>query len=358
MTFLRLLVCALIAAMAACTPPAQQPCPQIPPPVLASTAVDGSQRQPPDETLIKGRTHDLYDALDRADAAAFQSMVGASYGRFFAGRFYDTAFTVQGLESRATAHDPVRSRSWSDERVVAGPDAALFIGEAVEHVPASGDHPAADIDGYNTVVWTRSGEDWKAAAMTWQPAGVDAERQLWDATYRAPVGFNPKPNQLLVDSVKGRKPGAALDIAMGQGRNAVFLASQGWKVTGVDISDEGIRIAKDNATKQKLKLDTVEQDITKYDLGENKWDLVTLIYAGSDDALLERIKPSVKKGGLVVIEYFAKGATAGTGIGGFETGALAHAFAGWKIVKDEVVEDVADWGLRKMKLQRFAAEKP
>jgi SAM-dependent methyltransferase len=358
MTSVRL-QCALTIAMMACAPAAQQPCPEIPPPVLASTPVPGSQQQPPDEALIKARSHDLFDAIDRADAATFQSMVGPSYGRFFAGRFYDTAFTVQGLQSRAAAHEPVRSRSWSDERVVAGPDAALFIGEAVEHVPASGDHPAADIDGYNTLVWTRSADGgWKAAAMTWQPAGVDAERQLWDATYRAPIGFNAKPNQLLVDSVKGRKPGTALDIAMGQGRNAVYLASQGWKVTGVDISDEGIRVAKDNAAKQKLKLDTVEQDITKYDLGENKWDLVTLIYAGDDATLIERIKPAVKKGGLVVVEYFSKDATAGTGIGGFESGALAHAFAGWKITKDEVTEDVADWGLRKMKLQRFVAEKP
>ncbi len=235
----------------------------------------------------------------------------------------------------------------------------MFIGESIEHVPATADHPTADIDGYNTLVWVRSGSDWKAASMTWQPAGIEGERQVWDSTFRNSIGFNLKPNQLLVDSVKGHKPGTALDIAMGQGRNATFLASQGWKVTGIDISSEGIRVAKEAAAKQKLKLDTVNEDIAKYDLGEDKWDLITLIYAGDDAPLLARIKPAVTKGGLLVVEYFAKEATVGTGIGGFEQGAfLAHTFAGWKIVKDEVVEDTSDWGLRKLKLQRFVAEKP
>jgi SAM-dependent methyltransferase len=325
---------------------------------MASASLTDGQNQPADQEMIKARSHDLFDAIDRADTSMFKSMVGPSYGRFFAGRFYDTAFLAKGLEARVAAHEPVRSRTWSDERIVTGTDAAVFIGEAVEHVPATADHPAAEIDGYNTLVWARSGNEWRAALLTWQPAGIEGERQSWDTTYHASVGFNLKPNQLLVDTVKGRKPGTALDIAMGQGRNAVFLASQGWKVTGVDISDEGIRIAKDNAAKQKLKLDTVDEDIAKYDLGENKWDLVTLIYAGNDTALLERIKPALKKGGLLVVEYFAKDATAGTGISGFETGALAHTFAGWKITKDEVTEDIADWGLRKLKLQRFVAEKP
>ena len=52
-----------------------------------------------------------------------------------------------------------------------------------------------------------------------------------------------------MDAVQGRKPGRALDIGMGQGRNAVFLATQGWDVTGFDPSTEAVRIAKANADK-------------------------------------------------------------------------------------------------------------
>jgi 2-polyprenyl-3-methyl-5-hydroxy-6-metoxy-1,4-benzoquinol methylase len=57
------------------------------------------------------------------------------------------------------------------------------------------------------------------------------------------VGFEKQPNRLLVDAVAKRKPGRALDVAMGQGRNALYLASRGWKVTGVNFSDEGVRAA-------------------------------------------------------------------------------------------------------------------
>nr|HEX4312965.1 methyltransferase domain-containing protein [Kofleriaceae bacterium] len=348
----------VVIALAACTPPAQQPCPAIPPPVVASAAVPDSKPTPVDQSLIVARTHELFDALDRADAKAFQAMVGPTFGRFYAGRFFDTAFLATGLATRADAHEPVRSRTWSDERVIPGPDSAVFIGEAVEHVPQTADHPAADVDDFETIVWVRTGADWKAALLQVAPAGLEGEKATWDATYRAGVGFNAKPNQLLVDTVKGRKPGAALDLAMGQGRNAVFLASQGWKVTGVDISDEGIKIAKDAAAKQKLKLDTVNADLASYDMGKDKWDLITMIYAGEDPALIEKIKVALKKGGVVVIEYFAKDATKGTGIGGFAPGELAHELAGWKIVKDEVADGTSDWGQRTMKLQKFVAEKP
>jgi SAM-dependent methyltransferase len=162
----------------------------------------------------------------------------------------------------------------------------------------------------------------------------------------------------MIDTVARRTPGAALDIAMGQGRNAIYLALKGWKVTGVDISDEGIRIAKDNAARQKLKLGTVQQDLAVYDFGVARWDLVTMIYAGDDLKMIERIKPSIRSGGLFVLEYFHDDATQGTGIGGFGTGELAPLFRdGWTILEDLVVEDVADWGLRRTKLVRFAAEK-
>src|SRR5207244_3317048 len=111
----------------------------------------------------------------------------------------------------------------------------------------------------------------------------------------------------------------ALDIAMGQGRNAVFLASQHWKVTGVDISDEGIRIAKEDAARRKLTLDTVESDIDKYDLGKDKWDLIAMIYAGNDMKLIERIKPALRKKGIFVTEYFAADSEAAkTGAGGWD----------------------------------------
>ena len=50
--------------------------------------------------------------------------------------------------------------------------------------------------------------------------------------------FTREPNALLVEAVRNRKPGRALDVGMGQGRNALFLSRNGWEVTGIDSADD------------------------------------------------------------------------------------------------------------------------
>jgi 2-polyprenyl-3-methyl-5-hydroxy-6-metoxy-1,4-benzoquinol methylase len=78
---------------------------------------------------------------------------------------------------------------------------------------------------------------------------------LWNKVYG---GNNPifiqTPTALVVGAVEGRRPGKALDVGMGQGRNSVFLAAQGWDVTGFDPSEEGVRIARSNAEKASVKI--------------------------------------------------------------------------------------------------------
>ena len=239
---------------------------------------------------------------------------------------------------------------------------AIFVGLATEHTPAFEANEAHDQEGWNTVVWAREGGRWVVAQWQWQQqrAGVDPEKNRWNRIYRSGSGFHKKPNQLLVDTIKGKKPGAAIDIAMGQGRNALYLAAQGWKTTGVDISDEGINQAKAEAAAQKLTLDAVLADIDTYDFGTAKWDLVTMIYAGSDARLVARIKPSLKKGGLFISEFFhAESEVAKPGLRGWATGELAALFKdGFQILRDDVVDDHADWGgQRKTKLVRFVAQK-
>jgi hypothetical protein len=273
-------------------------------------------------------------------------------------RWYDAKHLVSSIQARIDRHAPVRSRQWTSERVFLGPNTAIFIGESVEHSPAEGDRPAADDDAWNQVIWVHDGNAWRIEQWGLQEGGPDAEREAWNTTLRKQANFKTTVNSFLERWAKGKKPGTALDVATGQGRNSVWLATQGWKVTGVDISDVGLEMTQKSALAKKTKVTTIEADIDTWDLGKDKWDLVTLIYAGSNHGLIERIKPSIKKGGWFVTEFFGKESTAGTGIGGFSPGELAALFPGWKIETDEVVEDIADWGLRKVKVARFAAQKP
>ena len=187
-------------------------------------------------------------------------------------------------------------------------------------------------------------------------AEIDAGRQMWNETYRDGRAFVPQPSRFLMKMVEGRKPGAALDVMMGQGRNALYLASQGWAVTGVDISDEGIRQARDAAARRGLRIDAINADIATWDWGKERWDLVVLIYSGCGPEMAEKVRESLKPGGIVVVEGYHKDAVPI----GYEAGELATVFkGGFSVLKDEVVTDMADWGTRTApeKLVRFAAQK-
>jgi hypothetical protein len=91
--------------------------------------------------------------------------------------------------------------------------------------------------------------------------------------------FSHQPNAFLVEAVRDVPPGTALDVAMGQGRNALFLAREGWQVTGFDIAEEGLKIARTEAQRQGVRIDAVSQGYEEFDFGRERWDLVVLSYA-------------------------------------------------------------------------------
>jgi SAM-dependent methyltransferase len=212
-----------------------------------------------------------------------------------------------------------------------------------------------EFDGWSTIVWVRDGEAWKAASWQWVRGGPDTTREKWDATYREGRAFNPQPSKFLVEMVRGRKPGLALDVGMGQGRNALYLASQGWHVTGVDISDEGLRQAREAAAARKLTIEAIHADADTWDYGVEKWDLAVLIYSSGNDAAL---RVAMKPGGLIVGEWFHKDSVPQVGT---DRGEVAARFKdGFRILRNEVVDDVSDWGWKErvpQKLIRFVAEK-
>jgi hypothetical protein len=99
----------------------------------------------------------------------------------------------------------------------------------------------------------------------------------------------------------------------------------------------------------------VQTDAEAYDFGTARWDLVTMLYAGSSTKMIERIKPSLKPGGRFVLEFFASKPGER---GGFAPGQLAALFAdGFDILRDEVVDDTPDWAQNRATLVRFVARK-
>lgn len=173
----------------------------------------------------------------------------------------------------------------------------------------------------------------------------------FDRIYRMDTPpFKTTASQFLARMVEGRKPGRALDVAMGQGRNSLFLAGAGWEVTGYDISEDGMTAARAAAGKAGLLMRTVLASHDQFDYGTAQWDLIVETFAFtnlSDAAYRKRVIDSLKPGGLLVIE----------GFGGGPRNALLQGFGDLRIVAYEDRDDVADWGMQKMRLTRIAAQK-
>jgi SAM-dependent methyltransferase len=162
--------------------------------------------------------------------------------------------------------------------------------------------------------------------------------------------FRSEANQLLVRIAEGLKPGEALDVAMGQGRNSLYLAGKGWKVTGYDLSEQGLAQAEQAARKAGLTLSTVRASHEDFDYGTARWDLIVQTYSFtkfSDDAYRRRVIDALKPGGVLLIE----------GFGGGPKNAFLEGFKELRVMYYESGEDVADWGMRKAPLLRFVGRK-
>lgn len=106
--------------------------------------------------------------------------------------------------------------------------------------------------------------------------GMDAD--AWNARYDTPeLVWKGEPNLLLPDEVEGLSTGTALDLACGEGRNAVWLARQGWDVTGVDFAGVGLAKAERLAAEHGVQATWVTSDVTSWD-PPARFDLVLVFY--------------------------------------------------------------------------------
>jgi len=183
----------------------------------------------------------------------------------------------------------------------------------------------------------------------------DLEIDLWNyiLTSDSPR-INREPNAFLVEVARTRKPGRALDVGMGQGRNAIWLAQQGWETTGFDPAERAVELARQTAAKQGLKLKTVIAKDSEFDMGVSKWDLILLSYVDMRQ-LADRVVKALAPGGIVIAEYFHQDSQGVSG--GFADNELMSLFPGLRVVRYEDTEGIADFGKTKDRLVRLAAEK-
>ena len=128
------------------------------------------------------------------------------------------------------------------------------------------------------------------------------EVAFWDARY-ADMPWSSEPDEVLVQLVSPLTPGKAADLGAGTGRNAIWLARQGWDVTAVDLSGVGLDHAATRARSEGIALGVVQADLMEVDLKGRDYDLVVLAnihpYPHQRPELLARAARALAVGGFL-----------------------------------------------------------
>lgn len=145
------------------------------------------------------------------------------------------------------------------------------------------------------------------------------DRTNWDERYGGEeFVWKTEPNQFLVAEAADLPPGRALDLACGEGRNAVWLAGRGWRVTGVDFSPVGLAKAHRLAEERRVDVEWVEANVAEWCPPATTFDLVVVFYLHlpSEDRrrVMTHAQDALAPGGvLLVVGHDATNLTEGYG---------------------------------------------
>lgn len=132
---------------------------------------------------------------------------------------------------------------------------------------------------------------------------------MWDERFSAEAyAYGKTPNQFLEDNYQVIPKGKVLSLAEGEGRNAVFLARQGYAVTAVDASQAGLQKAERLAEEHGVSIELLQADLTVFDMGENMWDGIISIFFPLPSALRKELHKKVvaglKPNGVFMVEAY------------------------------------------------------
>lgn len=194
----------------------------------------------------------------------------------------------------------------------------------------------------------------------------------WNQIYAGgQFDYNKDPNRHLQRALawlqeRGCTQGLLLDCAMGEGRNSIYAAQQGFTVHGFDISDEAMRHACERAEKLGVKIYTRQSEADDYDYGAEKWDVILVLFYPAMRPILDRIKRALKPGGYLILaspmvgmETLVPDAHPDILNNLYEPGELARTFCDYEIlINDEIVDYMDFFRVAKLPMVEFMARKP
>ena len=132
---------------------------------------------------------------------------------------------------------------------------------------------------------------------------------MWDKRYSTDVYvYGTQPNGFLSSNLYALPKGKILSLAEGEGRNAVFLAKQGYSVTAVDISSIGLSKAQKLAEAHGVVIECVHADVTEFAFGEHCWDGIISIFCPLPSELrvdvYKKVESSLRTDGVFLTEAY------------------------------------------------------
>jgi len=136
------------------------------------------------------------------------------------------------------------------------------------------------------------------------------DESFWNERYARPEYlYGTEPNAFLAEHCSALR-GPVLSLSEGEGRNAVFLASRGLEVVGVDVSRVALAKAKELATSRGVEIRTVQADLATFTPDENHYGAVVSISAHLPSAIRNRLYPlverSLKPDGVLILEAYSE----------------------------------------------------
>ena len=135
-------------------------------------------------------------------------------------------------------------------------------------------------------------------------------RAFWNARYAGEeFVYGREPNDFVVQAVSAiPHQGRVLCLADGEGRNSVWLARQGFRVTAVDVAEQGVAKGRELARASGVEIETRVADVTRFDLGIERWDAIVSIFlhlpSKARRELHRRAIAALAPGGVFVYEAY------------------------------------------------------
>ncbi len=138
------------------------------------------------------------------------------------------------------------------------------------------------------------------------PPVREGSKDWWIKKYGASVDYlyGKAPSTFLHENLSLLRKGETLDVAMGEGRNAVYLASKGFKVTGVDFADQAVERAKKLASESGVQFEAKNNDLDFFLIPLMKYDTILVTDYHPQLTVMKNLARGLNKGGTLLLEAY------------------------------------------------------